>query len=401
MSCGAASPYSLKRRSQCFGVLGVKGGEGRQQLAQVHHSGVVHVPSVVHVEAALQDVAEFPGHHLGVDGVRDARRQTAIDQPQVADVLQVAQVVFRVATGEDRLDDAAHALLLQLVRELVEVRAPGKDQLLPGGVDVLHADGPGAVAPGLVVEAGAGAQRVHQPRLAAGVLPHGPARRRREALAGLEGVLRHQPARLPPREVAEAQGLRGDVEGAAAGDHLAGAGLDAVVPYVPHAAEHDAVREAPRAVLVAGAQLAQHGEQGVAHQGVDLVHQQHQRRRVRQAPSGERPPQGVVRARLGQNVRPHFLRIVVAEQLGAQGQAAEDRAHAFLHVVAGHLADFHVHVDATEAAGTLARGRAIGAVQEVAQGDEGGGLAGLPAARAARSTACRGSAAGFQRRCRA
>ena len=96
--------------------------------------------------------------------------------------------------------------------------------------------------------------------------------------APAEGIL-CQPARFLSGEVAQAQEFRRDVKRAAAGDHLAGAGLDAVVPDVADAAEHDAVREAPGPLLVAGAQLAQHGEQGVAHQRIDLVDQRHQRRR--------------------------------------------------------------------------------------------------------------------------
>ena len=303
--------------------------------------------------------------------VRHARRLAGVDQPEVADVLQVPHLVLGVRAGEDRLDHAAHPLLLQLVRQLVEVRAPGEDQLLARRVDVLHVDGAGAVAPGLAVEAGPGAQRVHQPRLAAGVFPHRPARRRREALSGFQDVLQHQPARLLPREVAQAQGLRRHVERAAAGDHLAGARLDSVVSDVPHAAQHDAVREAPRPLLVAGAQLAQHREQGVAHQRVDLVDQQHQRRRVRQAPLGQQFLQGVAGTGLLEHAGPSAFGEIVAHETRSARQAAQDGTHAFRHVVVRHLAAFHVHVHAA----VVAR---FAAVQEVAQSDEGGGFAGLP-----------------------
>ena len=217
---------------------------------------------------------------------------------------------------------------------------------------------------------GPGAQRVHQPRLAPRLRPHRIQRRRREPLASLLRVLRHQGAGLRFGEVAHAKRLRRDVERAAAGDDLAGARPDAVVADVAHPAQHHALREASGTLLVAGTELAQHREQGVTDQRVDLVHQQHQRHRVRHAPAGEHLPQGVVGARPGERVRPDTFQGVVAEQLGAHGQAAQDGAHALRHVVARHLGDLHVHVHAAEVAG-------LSAVEQVTQGDEGGGLAGL------------------------
>ena len=78
----------------------------------------------------------------------------------------------------------------------------------------------------------------------------------------LQDVLRHQPARFLSGEVTEARGLRGDVERAAAGDHLAAAGPDSVVPDVPHAAEHDAVWEALGSLLMAGVKLVQPSHPG-------------------------------------------------------------------------------------------------------------------------------------------
>ena len=57
--------------------------------------------------------------------------------------------------------------------------------------------------------------------------------------------------------------------------------------------------------------------------------------------------------------------------LGAHGQAAEDGAHALLNIVARHLAGLDVHVHAAEVADCPA-------VEQVAQGDQRGGLAGLP-----------------------
>ena len=153
------------------------------------------------------------------------------------------------------------------------MRAAGQDQFLAGGEDVVQADGAGAVPPGLVVEAGFSAERVHQPGLALGLLPNRIQRFGSELLAGLGGVLGDEGAGLGLREVAQAQGLGGDVERAAAGDNLPGTGADAIVPDVPQAAQHHALRKARRALLIAGPQLPQHREQRVPHQGIDLINQ--------------------------------------------------------------------------------------------------------------------------------
>ena len=277
----------------------------------------------------------------------------------------------RLAAAQNGLDDPPHPRLLQLVRQLVQMRAAGEDKLLPRRVDVVRFDRPRAVPPRLVVETRPRAQRVHQPRLAPRLRPHRILRRRREALARLLRVLRHQRPRLRFREVAHANRLRRNVERAAAGDDLAGARPDAVVADVAHAAQHHALREALGALLVAGAELAQHREQGVADQRVDLVHQQHQRRRVRHAPAGEQPLQCVVRPRLGQNVRPDPVRVVVAQQQRALRQVTQNGADAPRRVVPRHLTDLDVHVHAAEIAG-------FAAVEKVAQGDQGGSLARLP-----------------------
>ena len=277
----------------------------------------------------------------------------------------------RVAAAQDGLDDAAHALFLQLVRQLVEVCAARQDELLSRRVDVVHFDGPRTVPAGLVVETRASAQRVHQPRLAAGLLPHGVPCLRRKGLAGFLGVLRQQAARFRGGEVAQAQRLRRDVERAAAGDDLAGARADPVVADVAHATKHHALRETSGTPLVAGAELAQHGKQRVAHQRVDLVHQQHQRRRIRSAPARQQHVESAFRPCRRQHVLPHAGRIVVAQLVGVLGQAGQNGADAARGVVAGHLADLHVHVNAAEIAG-------LAAVEQIAQRDQGGGLARLP-----------------------
>ena len=74
-------------------VLAEEGLEGGQQLVHVQVAVGFDVPGRTLVEAVLQDVAQLPGHHLRVDGVRHARRRVRRDQAQVACVLQVPPVV--------------------------------------------------------------------------------------------------------------------------------------------------------------------------------------------------------------------------------------------------------------------------------------------------------------------
>ena len=66
----------------------------------------------------------------------------------------------------------------------------------------------------------------------------------------------------------------------------AAVGVNAVVAHVAHPAQDDALGKAGRALGVAGPQLPQHRDQGVADQGVDFVEQQHQRPVAGLAPVG-------------------------------------------------------------------------------------------------------------------
>ena len=123
--------------------------------------------------ARLRGVGELPRHDFGVDGVGDTRGVVAGDQAEVADVLEVSSGERAlVAPTQQRLDDAAHAVFLELVGELVEVDLPALNKMLPGVEDVGGGDRAGLVAPRLVVEADPAAQRVHQPWLALGLSPY-------------------------------------------------------------------------------------------------------------------------------------------------------------------------------------------------------------------------------------
>ena len=146
------------------------------------------------------------------------------------------------------------------------------------------------------------------------------------------------------------------LKGLPAGDDLPGARPDAVIADV-RAPRHNthALREALGALLVAGAELAQHREQGVADQRVDLVHQQHQRRRVGQAPVHQHVAQGGRWGRMRPGFSFHDLRRKSSPSSNRpRGHHAQDGADAGRRVVARYLGDFHVDVYAAEVAGFAA-----------------------------------------------
>ena len=147
--------------------------------------------------------------------------------------------------------------------------------------------------------------------------------------------------------------------------------MDAVVVDIAHPAQHDALREGAGALAVAGAQLAQHRDQAVADERVDLVDEQHQRPRVGLAPAPQRRREGAVGAGGLEDAGPALVHEPVAQHLRLVGQFAEDGPHGAPHVLARRLGGLDIGVDAAK----LAR-RA--AVEQVAQRQQDGGLAGLP-----------------------
>ena len=142
--------------------------------------------------------------------------------------------------------------------------------------------------------------------------------------------------------------------------------VDAVVA---HSAQHHALRKAPGAPDIAGPELAQHRDQGVADQRVDLVDQQHQGPRVGPAPAGQRGAEGGV-AESRQDVGPDPVQEPVALEEGAVAHLAEDDAHGAFHVLPHGLGRLDVHVHAAVVA------RAAG-LEQVPQREQGGGLARL------------------------
>ena len=130
-------------------MLAVEHPKRPQQLVHVQPARTVDIPSGFFAEAVLQHVAQLAWHHFLIDRVRHARRRVRCQQAEIAHVLQVVYVVGRLATGQQRLEHPPHALILQLVRELIEMRPPRQDQRFPRRVDVVRGHRLRAVPPAL------------------------------------------------------------------------------------------------------------------------------------------------------------------------------------------------------------------------------------------------------------
>ena len=194
-----------------------------------------------------------------------------------------------------------------------------------------------------------------------------------ERLARLLGVLGQQREYLVLREVPQTQGPGLDVEGAAAGNDLVrGARSDSVVAYVAHAAQNDALGEPPGAPHVARPELAQHRQQGVADQGVDLVDQEDQGPGIGLGPPAQPLAEGAGRTCLRQEPRPFPVEKIVSQRRPPpRREFRQNGTHGLLDVLAHGLPGFEIGVHAP----VVAR---LAAVQQILQCQQGGGLAGLP-----------------------
>ena len=203
-----------------------------------------------------------------------------------------------------------------------------------------------AITPSAVLERRLEGDGVDQPRLTTGQLPDCGLGVAGEFLAGFRGVLGKQGLDIVWREVAEPQGLGADVEGTPSGDdRVLGRRLDPIVAHVPDAAQDDALRETPRAFRIAGAELAQHRDQRVADQRVDLVEHEDQRSGARLAPTRQQFAQGVVRAGGVENVGPDLGDESVVERLArASCQGAQDGAYRGADVLSRRLPSLDVDI---------------------------------------------------------
>jgi hypothetical protein len=354
-------------------MLTPEGEKGAEQLLRVEAAVGVEPGWADPRQRGLRRKGQHARQHLAIDRIGHDHPAGTV-QAQQSQVDQVLNIVRRylaqAGTRQHRLDDLAHARLAQLVGELIQMRDATLDQVLLGLVDHGQVDRATAVAPGAHVEAGLVGERVDQPGLTAGQVPDLLQGLGGEDLPGLGGVLQQQGVDLVLIEVAQAQRLGLDVEGAAAGDDLGlGAGVDAVVAQVAHAAQHDRLREALGALRVAGAQLAQQRDQGVADQGVDLVEQQHRRARIGRGPELQQATQAVLGRHAGAAVvAPGIKALVIeVEPCGAPEHAADGR-HPAPDVLARGLRRFDVGVDGPIAAL---------AIEPLHQRQHAGGLAGL------------------------
>ena len=179
----------------------------------------------------------------------------------------------------------------------------------------------------------------------------------------LGGVLAEQGAHLVLREVGQPQCPGRDVEGNVAR-------VDALA-HVAHAAEDNTVGEALRAVHVARSQLPQHGDQRVAHERVDLVDEEDEGARVGGGPAREEGPERTVRVGGGvQRARDRRDRFVAQGDLRLVLDGVQNVLDRFTHLLPRGLRGLHVDVHAA----VVADGSAV---QQVAQGEQRRGLAGL------------------------
>ena len=248
--------------------------------------------------------------------------------------------------------------------------SPADDDLLSGFVDVAGVDRPVAVSSALVAEAGLRGQCVDQPRLTLRLCPDFPQGILGERLSRVLRVLVEQRRDFGAREVPETQRLRLDVERTPAGDDFpCGARVDAVVPHVTNAAQDNALRKARRAPVVSRPKLSQHRQQRIAHQGIDLVDEQHQGSRIGLRPTAQDLLERAIGSKAVEDVEPDPVHEVVPEcEPGPGGQLAEDRAHRPLGVFAPGLSGLDVRVYAA----VVTRDTAV---QQVLQRQQHGSLA--------------------------
>jgi len=125
-----------------------------------------------------------------------------------------------------------------------------------------------------------------------------------EGLAGIRGVLSIQLAHLVGREVAQAQRLQLDVEGARCAEAPGvAAGGRLVVAHVAQAAEDHRGGELLRPVGKARPELPQHRHQAGVAERVDLVEEQHDRPRAGAGPGFEHGVEAVARSSVGERRR--------------------------------------------------------------------------------------------------
>ena len=227
------------------------------------------------------------------------------------------------------------------------MRGAGEDEPLLGPVDVRRGDA--LVGRDRQLLDDLASEGVDQPGLPGRELLDAGERRLGEDLPDVVRVLGVERAQLFPGEVADAQGGDLDVE-RARGAHALGipTARGLVVAHVAETAEDDRGGEIPGAARESGAKLAQHAEQALAAQGVDLVEEEDERPRARARPRGEGgDDQGLVTLER-EGGRTEIRRQV---DLGRAREVAQDGALGRAVVVAGDAALLAVEDDGGVLAG--------------------------------------------------
>jgi len=173
------------------------------------------------------------------------------------------------------------------------MRGAAVDEPLARRFVALQCDGCGAIAGGTVFPGAFVTQGIDEPRLTFGIGPQLGPDRRVNLLAGFGLMLLPQRDGFGPAEVAQAQRLGLDVEGAAAGDDFVVGGVNPIVPHIAHAAQDDGLRKRAGPLGVAGADLAQQRNEGVADEGVHFVEKQHDGARIAAGPEFQHAAQPV------------------------------------------------------------------------------------------------------------
>ncbi len=224
-------------------------------------------------------------HHVGGD--REGLRGTAVDGvgdgevarsgrwPGIDRAVESSGVAAPISRAGVTGRHPAHARLLQLVGERVEVRDARQDEALLRLVDVRGGHG-GAAVRNQLVDRGR-RERVHEPGLPAAQIEGAVDRGLLERLAGLGGVLGVELGHLVAGEGAEGERLDEDVEGARRAQARGAAGGDLVVAHVAQPDERDRRGKRPRALGVPGAELTQHREERAVAERVDLVDEEDDR----------------------------------------------------------------------------------------------------------------------------
>ncbi len=283
-------------------------------------------------DAFLDAAGQYTDDDFPVDRVGDPDRRRGGDQTQVAQVGEVVVVGLdrQDVAGEYRPEDLLDPGFGEPGGEGVQMGGPRQDQPFLRLFDMLGGDRLGHRNRDLLDDLPS--QGVDQPRLARGQGDRPLDGVRRERLPGVGRMLAVQGTHLVGSEVTQPQRLHLDIERARRSQprRIAPRG-DLIVTNVAQAAQGDRSREIVRPASIAVTKLAEHADQRLPPQRVDLVDEQHQRPRtaLRPRPQPGREQRSVRHHRPGGRPKIGGQRVV-----GGSPDLVEDRAARRTDVVA-------------------------------------------------------------------